>query len=90
MLREDFMPDFGLTTASLAAALFVSRQSVNEILRERRAISPDMALRLAKVFGNTPEFWLNAQQAVDLWDASHKLNTNLKRMQPLRQPDVVP
>lgn len=83
MLSEDFMPDYGLTTASLAAALGVSRQSVNELLRGRRAVSPDMALRLARLFGNSPEFWLNAQQAVDLWDASAKLKSRLKRVQPL-------
>ncbi len=65
MLREDFMADYGLTVSSLASALGVSRQSVNELLRERRAITPEMALRLARLFGNTPEFWLNAQLAVD-------------------------
>lgn len=66
MLREDFMPDYGLTVSGIAKALGVSRQTVNELLRERRAVSPEMALRLARLFGNTPEFWLNAQRAVDL------------------------
>jgi addiction module HigA family antidote len=56
MLREDFLPDYGLTTAGLAEALGVSRQTINEVLREKRAISPVMALRLARLFGNTPEF----------------------------------
>ena len=46
MLREDFLPDYGLTVAGLADALGVSRQTVNELLRERRALSPEMALRL--------------------------------------------
>jgi len=63
MLREDFMPDYGLTTAALADALGVSRQTMNELLRERRAITPIMALRLARLFGNSPEFWLNAQHS---------------------------
>ena len=62
MLREDFMPDYDLKTASMAKALGVSRQTINEILRERRAISPAMALRLSRLFGNSPEFWLNVQQ----------------------------
>lgn len=66
MLREDFLPDCGLTVSSLAAAIGVSRQSINEILRERRSVSPEMSLRLARLFGNSPEFWLNAQRAVDL------------------------
>lgn len=84
MLREDFMPDYGLTVASLAEAAGVSRQSVNELLRGRRAVSPEMALRLSRLFGNSPEFWLNAQRAVDLWDASQKLKGAVCRIKPLR------
>ena len=83
MLREDFMPDYELTTKRLAEALVVSRQTVNELLRERRAISPAMALRLSLLFGNTPEFWLNAQQAVDLWDAQISYKDDLARIEPL-------
>jgi len=84
MLREDFLPDYALTVSSLAAAVGVSRQSVNELLRERRAVRPEMALRLAKLFGNTPEFWLNAQRAVDLWEAAHALKADMARITPLR------
>jgi addiction module HigA family antidote len=73
MLREDFMSDYDLTVAGLADALGVSRQTVNELLRERRALSPEMALRLSQLFGNSAEFWLNAQRAVDLWDAEQEL-----------------
>lgn len=83
MLREDFLPDYDLTVKSLAEALGVSRQTVNELLRERRAVSPEMALRLSRLFGNTPEFWLNAQRAVDLWDASRALKTAVELIQPL-------
>jgi len=84
MLREDFMPDYGLTVAGLAEAAGVSRQSVNELLRGRRAMSPEMALRLSRLFGNSPEFWLNAQRAVDLWDAAQKLKGTVDRIKPLR------
>jgi antitoxin HigA-1 len=83
MLREDFLPDYGLSAASLAEALGVSRQTVNEILRERRAVSPAMALLLSRLFGNSPEFWLNAQRAVDLWDAKKRQDKKIKRIQPL-------
>lgn len=83
MLREDFMPDYGLTATKLAEALGVSRQTVNELLRERRVVSPEMALRLSRLFGNTPEFWLNAQQAVDLWRASHVLKSEVEQIHPL-------
>lgn len=83
MLREDFLPDYGLTVTGLAEAIGVSRQSVNELLRERRAISPDMALRLARLFGNTAEFWLNAQRAVDLWDTAQAIKNDVSRIKPL-------
>lgn len=83
MLREDFMPDYGLTVTALATAIGVSRQSVNEILRTRRALSPEMAVRLSRLFGNSPEFWLNAQRAVDLYDASRSLEKAVRRIKPL-------
>lgn len=83
MLREDFLPDFGLTVASLATAIGVSRQSVNELLRERRRVSPEMALRLSRLFGNSPEFWVNAQLAVDLWDAARSIETEMRQIKPL-------
>ena len=84
MLREDFLPDYELTASSLARAIGVSRQTVNELLRERRALSPEMALRLAKLFGNSPEFWLNAQRTVDLWDAAKSIEKDVDRIKPLR------
>jgi antitoxin HigA-1 len=84
MLREDYLPDYGLSVTSLAEAVGVSRQSVNELLRGRRALSPDMALRLARLFGNSAEFWMNAQRAVDLWDASQAAKDELARIKPLR------
>jgi addiction module HigA family antidote len=83
MLREDFLPDYGLTVSGLAAAIGVSRQSVNELLRGHRAVSPEMALRLAKLFGNSPEFWLNAQRAVDLWDASQAIGDDVAGIKTL-------
>lgn len=83
VLREDFMPDYGLTTASLADALGVSRQTINEILRERRSITPIMALRLSRLFGNSPEFWLNAQNARDIWDSEQHFKNELKQIHPL-------
>ncbi len=84
MLLEDFMADYGLTVAGLAQAAGVSRQSVNELLRGRRAVTPEMALRLSRLFGNSPDFWLNAQRAVDLWDAEQAIRTVVARIKPLR------
>ena len=67
----------------LAAAIGVSRQSVNELLRGRRAVTPAMALRLSKLFGNSPEFWLNAQRAVDLWDAARAIKDEVASIRTL-------
>lgn len=83
MLREDFLPDYGLTVSALAEAVGVSRQSINELLRERRAVSPEMALRLARLFGNSAEFWLNAQRSIDLWDAEQAIEKEVRRIKPL-------
>jgi addiction module HigA family antidote len=84
MLREDFMPDFGLSATALAKALGVSRQTVNELLREQRALTPIMALRLSRFFGNSPEFWLNAQHAWDLWDSEQRFRDELSKIRPVR------
>ena len=84
MLREEFIPEYGVSVAALAAAAGVSRQSMHELLRERRAVSPEMALRLSKLFGTSPAFWLNLQQNVDIWDAAQELRREIQRIKPLQ------
>jgi len=84
ILREEFVPEYGLSVASLAEAAGVSRQSMNELLRERRAVSPEMALRLGKLFGTSPEFWLNLQRNVDLWDAARGLEHEIAHIRPFQ------
>ena len=83
ILREDFLPEYDLSVTALAEAAGVSRQSMNELLRERRAVSPEMALRLGRLFGTTPEFWLNLQRKVDLWDAARELKREIAQIHPL-------
>ncbi len=83
MLREDFLPDYKLTATSLARALGVSRQTINELLRERRAVTPLMALRLSRLFGNSPNFWLDAQHARDLWTSQQQHHVELAQIQAL-------
>ena len=83
LLREDFLPEYGLTVSGFAKSLRVSRQTVNELLRERRTLTPEMALRLSRLFGNTPEFWLNAQRAVDLWEATRTMKGKIDHISPL-------
>ena len=84
IVREDFMPDYGLTVSTLASALGVSRQSINELVRERRAVSPEMALRLGRLFGNSAEFWLNLQRSIDLFDAQAAAGGEVGHIKPLR------
>ena len=83
MIREDFIPDYSLTVTPLANALGVSRQTINELLRKKRSISPAMALRLSRLFGNSPEFWLNAQHAHDLWESEKRFKKELNNIHPL-------
>ena len=61
--------DYGLSVATLAKRLGVSRQSVNEVVRERRAVSTETAMRLGRLFGASAEYWLNLQRNVDLWES---------------------
>lgn len=68
ILREDVLPALNMTQAELARRLGVSRLTVSDLLHEKRALSPDMALRLAKLTHTTPESWLRMQQALDLWE----------------------
>ena len=70
LLREEKLPAAGLTRSEFASRLDVSRRIVSEVIHERRAVSPDLAHRLARVFNTTPEFWLRLQEAVDIWDTS--------------------
>ncbi len=83
ILREDFLPDYGLTVTRMAEALRVSRQTVSDLLHERRSLSPEMAVKLSRMFGNSVEFWLNAQNAIDIWDATQKLEKELSSIKPL-------
>ncbi len=71
MLVEEFLKPLGLTQGALAEAMGVPRKLVNELCNDRRAVTADTALILARVFGNSPEFWLNTQRRAELWEAMH-------------------
>ena len=83
MLREDFLPDYALTADSLADELGESRQTIHELLREQGAISSIMALKLSRLFGNSPEFWLSAQHTRDLWELEQQYRDELAQIEPL-------
>lgn len=84
ILREDVLPTLNITQAELAKRLGVSRLTVSEVLHEKRAVSPDMALRLAKLLDTTPESWLRMQQAVDLWELEHSRKETYDAIQPVK------
>ncbi|MBI2919752.1 MAG: HigA family addiction module antidote protein [Planctomycetes bacterium] len=72
ILREEFLKPLKLTQTRLARHLGCDVKVVNRILNRRSSVTATMALRLSAAFGTTPEFWLNAQQAVDLYEAASK------------------
>jgi antitoxin HigA-1 len=71
ILKRHYLEPLSLAISQAAAALRVSRKTVSKIVNERGDVTPDMALRLARVFGTTPELWLNLQKNYDLWHAAH-------------------
>src|ERR1700749_2543547 len=85
ILREGFMEPLGLTQGALADAMGVQRKHVNELCNDRRNVTAATALILARVFGNSPDFWLNVQRRSDLWDAMHspKERERIKRAKPI-------
>lgn len=74
ILRELYLPDYNLSVTAFALKLGVSRTTASELVNCKNGISADMALKLAKAFGTTPRFWLNMQQAYDLWQAKKRVN----------------
>lgn len=83
VLREDVLPELGLTQGEFARLLGVSRRTVNEILQERRPVTVDTAHRLARALGTSPDVWLGLQQDVDLWDALQANKRIYERIKPL-------
>lgn len=83
MLLEEFLRPMGLTQRELAVAIHVPYQRVNEIINGRRGITPSTALRLAKFFGVSPDFWMNLQLRWDLYFTKQSEADNLKTIKPL-------
>lgn len=81
-LREEFLPALGISKSEFADRLGVSRQTVHELLAERRGVTPDMALRLARFFNTTPGMWLGLQEDIDLWDAMKERRKEYERIEP--------
>ncbi len=84
ILKEDFLSPLGITQTELAKTLKTSFRTINEILNEKRNVSPDMALRLSRYFGTTPEVWLGLQADYDLYWAMVKSKKTIEGIKPLQ------
>ena len=90
ILLRDFMQPFKLSSYKLARELGVTAPTVNEIVRRRRAVTAEMALRLARYFGTTAQLWQSLQSQYDLEIASQKIGKQVERaIKPLRRTDLV-
>jgi antitoxin HigA-1 len=83
LLLAEFLEPLGMTQSDLAKRIDVSYPRVNEIINGKRGITPDTALRLARLFGTSPEYWLNGQLAWDLWHAERDSGRALKKIEPM-------
>jgi addiction module HigA family antidote len=83
ILKQEFLKPMGVTGYRLAQALDVKPQAVNDILLKKRGISADMAIRLGKVFGMSPEFWMNLQAAYELTNARKTLRHKIRKVTPM-------
>jgi antitoxin HigA-1 len=79
VLREEFIVPLGVNAHALAMELKVPAPRINDIVRERRSITPNTALRLARYFGTTPQFWLNLQTTYDLKIAEREIGSKIER-----------
>ena len=82
MLLEEFLTPMGLTQRDLADAIHVPYQRINEIINERRGVTPGTALRLAKFFRMSADFWMNLQMRWDLYQAQQSEQEELKSIRP--------
>ena len=88
MLLEEFLKPLGITQTAFAQRLGVSYPRLNEIVRAKRSVSPDTALRLARVLGMPADFWLGLQQDWDLWHAMRgRAARKINRLKPLKVTD---
>lgn len=86
ILMEEFMHPLGLSQTELARLSGLPRKHVNELCRNRRAVTADTALILGRVFGNSADFWLNTQRRMDLWEAIHSPARRMRIQRAKRLP----
>jgi len=84
ILRHEFLEPLGLRQKELAQALGITRVRLSEILRGKRAITPDTAFRLGRFFDTTAEFWLGLQTDLDLWDTLQVHHAEYEKIKPVK------
>lgn len=82
ILSEDFLKPMGLSAYRLSKGANIDQTRISEIIRGKRSITADTALRLARFFGNSPEFWLNLQAHYDLEQKKREMEKDLKKIRP--------
>jgi len=85
MLLLEFLEPLELTQVELAQRIGVPFQRINQIVKGKRAVTPDTALRFAQLLGTTPEFWLNLQQNWDLYEAIRASSKEISHIKPLKR-----
>ena len=85
MLKEEFLDALGISAYKLAKELNVSQTRVNKIIRQEVGISGEMALRLSKFFGNSPEFWLNLQSFYEIRKVQNEKQDEINKIQPYKK-----
>ncbi len=81
ILKEEFLEPLGMTQSHLAKALHTSFRAINELVNEKRGITTEMALKLARYFGTTPQLWLNLQNQFDIYKVSMKKQKELEEIE---------
>lgn len=85
ILQKEFLEPLGITQSQLAKELNTAFRTINQIVNEKRNISPEMAIKLARYFGTSEELWLNLQNQYDLYRVKEKDHDSLKGIRPLKR-----
>jgi antitoxin HigA-1 len=85
LLREEILPHLGISQAQLAERIGVSRQTIGELVSEKRSVSVDMACRLGRLFNMDPSTWIRMQEAVDMWDQLSSHRKEYEQIEPIQK-----
>lgn len=89
LLRDEILPHLGMSQQRLAELLHVTRQTVNEIVTEKRGVSIDMAYRLGRLFNMDPSTWIRMQEAVEVWDTLQSNSKVYEKILPIRETQPI-